>query len=129
MESPQVDSVVVRKLTAAFQAKKLTRIQIGIVALALLTLLYTVLWIALDRPAATVSAQDALPNATTAEVPTEAAAETSSEGAPAAGNGALSATFLGEYDRLSGASTSADAAESPVGVAAPGARSILFSFR
>ncbi|MBI1293830.1 hypothetical protein GC175_02580 [bacterium] len=101
MESPQVESGVVHKLVSFWQTSKLTRAQIGLVALALLTLLYAVLWIVVERPAAVAQAQGTPPVGTPIAVEQ---AETS----PAAEEGALSATFLGEYDRLSGASAEAE---------------------
>lgn len=113
MESPQVESAVVHKLASFWQTSKLTRAQVGLVALALLTLLYAVLWLVVERPAAVAQAQETPP------VATPIAAE-QTEPSSAAADGALSATFLGEYDRLSGASTATEPADNQESVAPSG---------
>jgi flagellar biogenesis protein FliO len=113
MESPQVESGVVHKLASFWQTSKLTRAQIGLAALALLTLLYAVLWIVVERPATVAQAQGTPP------VSVPIAAE-KTEPSSAADDGALSATFLGEYDRLSDASVVAEPAGNQESVTAPG---------
>lgn len=100
MDSQTVESTAVRTLSTLFKRGKLTRTQTGLVALATLALLYAVLWTVVDQPTPVASAQEvpqvATPSATS---PTD--------------DSSLSSTFLSEYDRLAGASstsaTNADA--------------------
>lgn len=113
MDSQQAESGVVHKLVSFWQTSKLTRTQIGLAALALLTLLYAVLWIILERPATVAQAQATPP------VGTPIAAD-SAETSLAAEDGILSATFLGEFDRLSGASPAAEPADNLETAVPPG---------
>ena len=121
MESPKVESAAVRTLSGLFQAAKLTRIQMGLAALALLALLYTALWIVLDRPSV-VSAQEATPAVVTP------VAEDAVDPSPVADD-ALSANFLGEYDRLAARTEPAETAADEQRVATPGSslNTIFFS--
>ncbi len=111
MDSPQVKSAAVRTLSTFLRSHGLTRMQMGLVALAIVALLYAALWTAIGRTGMGMSPQDAQPVATESTT-ILFDGETSSEEAPseetASDDGTLSPTFLGEYDRLAGASSATE---------------------